>query len=201
MPPISRGLGIEDLVDLMVDTLEAKLNDQLAVIAAMRDPLDEARAARRGVPYVPITLDPIPPTGFHTGSVPSFIMGDDLEPGAYPYVAVTFDDESPDPEDARHDHLNVYRNILMIHTIAKATLAEGPEFAWRRAVRMSEAAYRVVQGDAQLKRVEKGASNPMRALISEPFRVSIDGIDDNDFLWQTAGAQYVAKNYTFPEEV
>lgn len=191
---------MEDLVDLMIDTLEAKLNDQLVVQAESREPNDQARAARRGVEYVPITLDPVAPTSFHVGSVPSLIQ-DDLPEDAYPYVAVTFDDSTPDPEDARQDHRNVYRDTIMVHTVAKASLAEGPEFAFRRAARMAEAAYSVVMGDAMLARMVRGVSNPMRALISEPFRFNPTGIEEGDMFWQSAGAQYAAKVYTFPKEV
>lgn len=198
--PTFRGLGIEDLVDLMSDTMEDKLNTALDRQFANREPKDQARADRRGVDYVPITLPHVDPTSFYVGSIPSLIR-DDLPDSAYPYVAVTFDDATPDPENERQDHRNVYRETLMVHTIAKATLVEGPEFAFRRAARMAEAAYSVVMGDGQLKRLVQGVSNPMRALISEPFRVSLDGNDANDFYWQAAGTQWVAKSYTFPEEV
>lgn len=203
MSPVHlRGLGIEDLVDLVVVTLEDKLNARLESEAALRAPKDQERAERRNVDYVPIELEPVSPTAFHVGSLPS-LVSDDLPLDDYPYVAVTFDDATPDPEDASEDHRNVYRDMLMVHSVAKASLRDGAEVCWRRAARMAESAHAVVMGDSSLAGMLRGASNPMRALMSEPFKFSPSGIEgaDHEWFWVSAGAMYVVKNYTFPEEV
>jgi hypothetical protein len=199
MPITYEGLGIEEVVDRVVMTLREKLNGQLEIQVSKWEPKDRARAQALGIDYVPITLEPVSPDGFHVGNVPSLVR-DDLPLESYPYVAVTPEDASPDPEDARHDQRNVYQDLLTIHTIAKSSKSEGAEFAFRRAARMAEAVYAVVEHDPQLRRMIQGASNPMRVRISEPFVFSPEGIDDMDYYWQAAGSQYAVKTYTMPPE-
>lgn len=202
MPTIYQGIGIEALVDDISGTLRAKLNAQLDVQAAKWAPLDQARAAEAGVSYTPITLEPVDPASFHVGNVPSLVR-DDLALDDYPYVAVTFEDAAPDPENDRHDHMNVLRDALTIHAIAKAEKsADGAEIVFRRAARMAEAIYAVVMGDSKLSRMLTGVSNPMRVELSQPFLFNPEGLEDQDWFWLAAGTQYAIKNYTtYPEEV
>jgi hypothetical protein len=182
------GIGIEEVAD--------RINAALAAQETFWEQADRDRAAFRGVEYVRINLEPVSPDSFHIGNIPSLVK-EEIPKDQYPYIAITPTDMVPDPADAENDHINVHRSGVGIHSVAKASPVEGPEFAFRRAARMAEAIYSVVVGDKDLKRMLQGLSNPLRAQLSETFVFQPGGHGD-DWFWQAAGTQWAVKSYSVP---
>jgi hypothetical protein len=191
------GLGIEELVDQVETVLSESLNDMIDQRNAYWVPLDQERAAMRGVAYEPIVVDAIADDAFHTFNIPSLVREEFNTLDNIPYVAIVPDDSAPDAEDARQDHRNVQQQLLSIHSIARTmTPAEDPELAGRRAVRIADAIYMTVLSDMRLSRKLKPLSNPVRVRVSEPFVFNVEGHGDEDYYWQAAGVQYAVKSYT-----
>src|SRR5262245_21295013 len=99
-------LGLEELLDAVESAIIRDINDALTVIYGRRAAADQARAALRGEEYVPIEFETVPPNHVHVGNFPSLVL-EEVGPDAYPYVAVTTEDYSPDVEDPRLDQVSV----------------------------------------------------------------------------------------------
>lgn len=197
MSSIYEGIGIEELIDQIEIVLRERLNDEMEIQQETWKPADEARADMRGIDYVPIDLEPVEDSAFHVGYIPSLVLDEaEMTLDWFPYVAITPNDTAPDPEDPRQDQLRVNQNLLSIHAIAKSSLDEGAEFAFRRSARMAEAIYKIVLGDNRLKHKLKGVSNPSRIRRSEPFRFNPEGLEDGDHFWMACGTDYTIKNYS-----
>jgi hypothetical protein len=189
-----RSTGVEEILDLVEDVVIANINDALDEVYHRRADSDVARAARRDVEYEPLTYEPVPPNHFHTGNFPSLVL-EEVPPSAYPYIVLTIEEFVPDPEDLRTDHLNVYRDALVVHCLAKASNTEGPEVVFRRAVRMGEAVFLTLGGDPQMSRMLGAFSNPTRGQHSIPWTSQHKG-RGVDFWYQSVGMSYAIKSFT-----
>lgn len=189
------GLGVEELVDEIEFVLRDQLNGRLVEQDAYWAPRDQDRATKRGEDYVPITLEPVKPNAFHAGNIPSLVNEQALMEDDYPYVAIVPQDVAHDPSSQNEDQRNVFQNQISIHAIAKASPSEGPEIAYRRAVRMAEAIYVTVLEEPTLRSKLRGIANPVRVQVSEPFPFNPKGHGPDSF-WQAAGTQYAIKNLT-----
>lgn len=199
MTGIYKGFGVEEVVDDIEIVLTAKLNDALDGINQRLAARDQARAVRRGVAYVPFVVQPIVPSHFHTGSIPAFVQDHDREDN-YPLIAIVPGRVSPAAESGSQDQYDIFQDFVSIHAFALASPAEGgieamAEHSFRRAVRYAEAIYKVMREDAKLSRLIRGLSNPMQALISEPWLFPVgEGETGEDWCWQAAGTEYQIKN-------
>lgn len=197
-PTMYHGLGIEEVVDDLEIILIAEVNDAILVVNDRLEERDQARAARRGIPYEPLTVESIDAAHFHTGSIPSFIQREDRRQ-FYPLIAIVPGRIAPHPESAAMDNYDIFNDFVSVHTFAKATPEEGDkyrqaEIGYRRAVRYAEAVYHVVRTHRKLRSMLSGLTNPLQALISEPWYVTpTDGIGE-DWCWLAAGAEYQIKN-------
>jgi hypothetical protein len=186
--------GIEELIDAVEAVLIPAINDALAEVYARREQADEARATRRGVEYVPLTYEEVPPDHFHSGNFPSLVL-EEISPDDYPFIVLTIEDFVPDPEDISQDHLNVYRDALVVHCLAKASDEEGPEVVFRRAVRMGEAVFLTLASAPELRRALAQFSNPQRGQQSIPWTSQHKGRGANSW-YQSVGMSYAIKSYT-----
>lgn len=199
MPSLYRGFGVEEVVDDIEIVLTEKLNDAILAVNARLDDRDQARAARRGVEYVPLEVQPIDADHFHTGSIPAFVQTADRS-AYYPLIAIVPGRIAPAPESASTDQYDVFQDFVSIHAFALASPEVGgietmAETSYRRAVRYAEAIYKVMREDRQLSALLRGLSNPMQALISEPWLFpEEEGDVGKDWCWQAAGTEYQIKN-------
>lgn len=195
-PVYSRSTGLEELLDDVEKSLHDNLNDALAEVFARRQAADQLRAQWRGVDYVPITMDPIPDDHFHTGNFPSLVL-EEVPMEAYPYLVITIEEYAPDPEDARQDHLNVFRESLVVHCLASAEPDEHDpsELVFRRAIRMGEAVFLSLASDPALSKRLAQFSNPVRGQHSVPWTYQHKGRGKN-YWYQAVGTSYAIKNYS-----
>lgn len=195
MPRIAfKSTGVEELLDEVEILLMRDLNDALAYVYEQREQMDRARAERRGMTYQPIEYAEVPREHFHTGNFPSFVLSE-VPKEDYPYVVLTVEDWAPDAEDARSDHVNVYRDALSVHCLASATPVEGSEVVYRRALRMGEAVFISLGSDPQMQTRLSGFSNPVRGQHSIPWTAQEKGRGD-DYWFQSVGQSYAIKSYT-----
>jgi hypothetical protein len=129
---------------------------------------------------------------------------EEVGPDAYPYIAVTVDPYTPEAEDIRLDHVDVYRNGFTVHCLAKSApqgdlnsvgIDAASDIVFRRAVRMGEAVHLVLNQDPIASRLISGASNPTRGQQSLPWTYQHDGRGPN-FWFQAVGTTYAIKSYT-----
>lgn len=205
MPTFYTGLGTEDLVDDMDIIFREKLNDALEIQQAIGDERDANRAARINTELLTVELEMIPPENFHVGSLPSFIRIDDKVEG-FPLLATVPGRTAPDGEDAMADQYSIYQNAVSIHSFARANPQEGPEIAYRRAMRMAEAVHQVVCTDPLMRKTVAGISGPLAVDRSEPWYFpSNEGHGDEDdmmWCWYAVMHTYQIKNYSrMPQEV
>lgn len=191
---IQRSTGIEELLDLVEEVLIDGLNDALTEVYARREQADMDRAARRSIAYVALTYEQVPDDHYHVGNFPSLVL-EEVPPDEYPYIVLTIEDFMPDAEDPRQDQVNVYRDALVVHCLAKATTAEGPEAVFRRAVRMGEAVYLALGSDPSMSRALGTFSNPTRGQHSIPWTSQHKGRGIN-FWYQAVGMSYAIKSYS-----
>src|SRR4051812_5798746 len=95
----SNSLGIEDLLDEMEMVIMSDINEALAEVYERRGVMDQERAQRRNLPYEALEYDELGADHIYIGYVPSFVR-EEVPPSTYPYIALTWDDYSPDAEDA-----------------------------------------------------------------------------------------------------
>lgn len=186
--------GVEELLDTFEVVLIDQINDALTEVYARRELSDIARAERRGETYEPITYETVAADHFHLGNFPSLVL-EEIPPDSYPYIVLTIEDFVPDAEDIRQDHINVYRDALIVHCLAKSTDEEGPEVVFRRAIRMGEAVFMTLGTDPVTSRMLGAFSNPTRGQHSIPWTSNHKGRGD-DFWCQAVGMSYAIKNYT-----
>lgn len=187
-------LGVEELLDEVEIVLQRDLNDALAVAYEQQEARAQARALRRGVPYVELPVNQVPTDHYHVGNFPSLVL-EEIDKNAYPFIVLTVEDYSPDAADPRNDHMNVYRESLVVHCLAMASEAEGPDAVFRRAVRMGQAVWLTLTDDPTMSRVLQGASNPVRGQHSVPWTYQFQGRGD-DWWFQAVGTQYAIQTYT-----
>lgn len=196
-------LGTEDILDVIETAVILNINDALASVYDKRVEADQKRAEMRGEVFVPFEFEEVPASHVFTGNFPSLAL-EEVGPDAYPYIAITPEDYIPDTEDAMQDHRDVFRSGLTVHCLAKSEpqgdvngtgIDYGSEIVFRRAVRMSEAVYLVLNTDPNAARLIAGASNPMRGQHSLPWTYQHDGVGPN-FWFQAVGTSYVIKSYT-----
>jgi hypothetical protein len=191
---IAKSTGVEELLDEMEIVLIRDINEALAEVYARRQQSDIDRAQRRGVNYVPMEYDEVPTDHFHTGNFPSLVL-EEVPPESYPYIVLTIEDYSPDPESAAHDQMNVYRDAISVHCLASATPEEGSEIVFRRAVRLGEAVFLSLMSDGQMSRRLASLSNPVRGQASVPWTYRKEGRGEKHW-FQAVGTQFAIKNYT-----
>jgi hypothetical protein len=205
-PFVTEGfIGTEEVLAAVESAIILGVNDALEVIYDRRAAADQVRAELRGEVYVPLEFEEVPPKHVYVGNFPSLVL-EEVGPEAYPYIAVTVEDYSPDVEDTRLDHVNVYRNGFTVHCLAKATpegdpngngVDEASDTVFRRAVRMGEAVFLVLNHDTTTSRMISGSSNPMRGQQSLPWTYQRNGVGPN--VWfQAVGTTYNIKSYTTP---
>lgn len=203
MPSLLEGLGAEQVIDEVFLVMREQFNDALAVQQELGDVYDQQRADRLGVAWQQLLLEEVSvvPSGtefpygnYHVGSIPSFVQTDDRV-DRYPMLVVAPGRTVPDAEDASADQYDVYLNAVAIHCFARANPTEGPEVAYRRAMRMAEAVHQVVNSTT-LRRLVSGVSGPSLVDRSEPwFFPATDGHGE-DWCWQAVMHQYQVKNYS-----
>jgi hypothetical protein len=189
-----RSTGVEELLDQIEIVLIDSINDALAEVYARRELSDIARAERRGVDYVALSYEQVPSDHFHIGNFPSLVL-EEVPPDAYPYLVLTVEDFMPDAEDIRQDHINVYRDALVVHCLAKSSDEEGPEVVFRRAVRMGEAVFLALGTDPVVSRLLGTFSNPTRGQQSIPWTSQHKGRGNNSW-YQAVGMSYAIKSYS-----
>jgi hypothetical protein len=198
-------LGTEELLDIIEFAIISDINEALAAVYDRRVARDEARAALRGEVYVPLTYEEIEPSHVYVGNFPSLVL-EEVGPEAYPYIAITVEDYLPDAEDARLDHVDVFRNGFTVHCLAKSApqgdingvnIDAASDIVFRRAVRMGEAVHLVLNQDPATSRLISGSSNPTRGQQSLPWTYQHNGQGPN-FWFQAVGTSYAIKSYTGP---
>lgn len=196
-------LGTEDILDVLEMAIILNVNDALASVYAKRVVADQRRAEMRGEEYVPFTYEQVPTSHVFTGNFPSLVL-EEVGPEAYPYIAITPEDFLPDTEDTTQDHRDVFRSGVTVHCLAKSEpqgdinntgVDYGSEIVFRRAVRMSEAVYLVMNSEPSTARLLAGASNPLRGQHSLPWTYQREGVGPN-FWFQAVGTSFVIKSYT-----
>jgi hypothetical protein len=190
-----QALGTEGLLDDIEIALIAEVNDALQAVYDFLVPRDEARASRRGFPYVPLEPVEIPPDHFHVGNFPRMVL-EEVPGEMYPYIVLAIEDMSPDSENATQDHMNVFRQVFAVHSLASATDEEGSEIVYRRALRMGEAVHLVLSTNPMCKRLLKGLPNPTRGQSSIPWTYRTQGRNQNRAWYQAVGLTYGIKIYT-----
>lgn len=186
-------LGVEDFLDDVKTVVIRDINDALKAIYERRSELDKANAVKWGVEYVPLEYDEVDPANVFVANFPRKSL-EEVEKETYPYIVLTVEDYAPDPEDSRNDQVNVYRDGLSVHCLAQASVDEGSEVVFRRAIRMAEAVYVVLMSDSVMKRRLSSVSNPQRGTPSVPFTHKFKGRGD-DFWFQAYGTFYAVKTY------
>jgi hypothetical protein len=194
MPVYFQSTGVEELVDEIETVLIRDVNDALETVYNRREAADTERAARRNIPFVPIEYDEVPPEHFHVGNFPSLAL-DEVPLEAYPYIVITIEDFLPDAENSMEDHRNVYRDAVVIHCLSQASLDEGSEVVWRRAVRMGEAVFISLMSEPTLQNRLANLGNPVRGRQSIPWKAPISGHGD-DWWYQSCGMQFAVKSVT-----
>lgn len=201
-------IGTEEVLDAVEAVIITDINDCLAVVYERRTTPDQKRAELRGEPYLPLEYEEVPPSHVWIGNFPSLVL-EEVGPEAYPYIAVTVEDYSPDVEDARLDQLNSYRVPFTVHCLAKAapvdtdstirdqphTVDPGASDVFRRCVRMSEAVFIALGSNPETARLISGFSNPVRGQHSLPWNYQHKGRGPN-FWFQAVGTSYAIKTYT-----
>jgi hypothetical protein len=196
-------LGTEELLDAIESAIIRDINAALAEIYARRTPADEARAALRGEEYIPLEYEQVPPSHVWVGNFPSMVL-EEVGKEAYPYIAVTPEDYTPEAEDPFQDQRDVYRSGFTVHSLAKADpegdtngvgIDHASDVVFRRAVRMSEAVFLVLKSDPTVGRMLSGTSNPARGQHSLPWTYQYEGVGPN-FWFQAVGVTYTIKSYT-----
>lgn len=194
-PQIYHGtLGVEEVLEAVEIVLSRDINDCLRTVYDMREEMDRNRAERRGYDYRPLTYDDVPPDHFHAGAFPHPVL-DNTPKDSYPFIVLTVDDVVPDAEDARSDHIDIYRDNLMVHALARASEAEGAEIVFRRGVRMAQAAYLAIASDPVTRDMLLGLSNPVRGQHSIPWTYQEKGRGP-DWWFQAVGTSYALKTRT-----
>jgi len=190
-----QALGTEGMLDDIEIALAAEINDKLQAVYDFLVPRDEARAIRRGFPYVPMKPIDIPVDHFHVGNFPRMVL-EDVPTEMYPYIVLAIEDAVPDAESGSNDHMSVFRQSLAVHSLASATSEEGSEVVYRRALRMGEAVHLVLSTNPTCKRLLKGMPNPTRGQSSIPWTYRTQGRNANRNWYQAVGLTYAIKIYT-----
>ena len=190
----SQSTGTEELLDEVETVLISDINDALDQVYNRQEASDQARALRRNIPYFPIEYEYVPPDHFHTGNFPSISL-EEVPLDSYPYIVLTIEGYTPNPESARDDHKNVYDDILVVHCLAQASLEEGSETVFRRSVRMGEAVYIALMSNTAMEKKLSASANPVRGQTSLPFTSNYKGRGDK-WWFQSCGTQYSIKSYT-----
>jgi len=188
-------LGTESMLDDIEIALQGEINEALEAVYSALALRDEARAFRRGVPYVPMVPVDIPVDHFHVGNFPRMVL-EEVPGEMYPYIVLAIEDATPDAESGRQDHIEVFRQALAVHSLASASEEEGSEMVYRRAMRMGEAVHLVMSTNATCKRILKGLPNPMRGQSSIPWTYRRNGRNQNRAWYQAVGLTYAIKIYT-----
>lgn len=191
---IQSALGLEEIFDVVAIAIISDVNSALETVYERRLPLDQALAEARGIDFDSFDYEEIPATHVHIGNFPSLAF-DEVAPDEYPYIALTLEDYSPDPEDALQDHMNVFRDGIVVHCLSRASEAEGPEIVFRRSCRMAEAVFIVLASNSSTQKMLSGLSNPVRGRPSIPWRYQSEGYGENGW-FQAIGTQYQIKSYT-----
>ncbi len=189
-----RSTGTEELLDVVEEVLIRDINDALAEVYERNAERDMSRAERRQLEYVPLTYDQVPPSHFHTGNFPSLAL-EEVPKDAYPYVVLTIEEYVPSAVDSMMDQVNVFREALVIHCLAKANQEEGSEIVFRRAIRMGEAVYLTLASDPTLRSALAAFVNPVRSQPSIPWTAQ-DGGRGPDYWYQAVGTTYGLTNRT-----
>ena len=191
---IHSALGLEEIFDTVAVAIIEDVNSALDVVYSRRKPLDETLAIARGIDFEPLIYDEVPASHVHIGNFPSLAF-DEVAPEEYPYIALTLEDYSPDPEDALQDHMNVIRDGIVVHCLSRASEAEGAEVVFRRSCRMAEAVFILLSSNSGTQKMFTGLSNPVRGRPSIPWRYQHEGYGENGW-FQAIGTQYQIKTYT-----
>jgi hypothetical protein len=194
LPVWQASTGTEELLDVVEEVLVRDINEALETVFARREEADIARATMRGVEYIPITYDQVPPNHFHTGNFPSLVL-EEIPPDDYPYIVLTIEEYAPTPESNQMDHMNIYREALVVHCLAKADPDEvdPAELVFRRAIRMGEAVFLALASDMSLRSALSAFDNPVRGQHSIPWTAPHNG-HGPDYWYQSVGTSYALRN-------
>ena len=188
-------LGTEAMLDDIEIALSGEVNEALERVYDALALRDEARAFRRGVDYVPMAPVEIPPEHFHVGNFPRMVL-EEVPGEMYPYIVLALEDNAPDSESGSQDHVQVFRQVLAVHSLAAATDEEGSECVYRRAIRMAEAVHLVMSTNPICKQLLRGLPNPARGQSSIPWTYRTNGRNANRNWYQAVGLTYAIKIYT-----
>ncbi len=195
MPVVSPTIDSEVMLDDIEIVLSGGINEALVDVYASLEDRDIARAERRGVEYVALTYNEVPPDHFHVGNFPRQVLKD-VPNEMYPYIVLAVEDMVPDAESANQDHMTVFRQALAIHSLAMASEDEGSEVVYRRALRMGVAVHTVLMSDRRTSRMLSGLVNPTRGQSSIPWTYREGGRNDKRAWYQAVGLSYAIKLYT-----
>ena len=195
MPVRSPTIDTEAILDGIEMALQSDLNDALVVVYAGLAERDEARALRRGIPYVAMTYDDVPQDHYHVGNFPRQTLND-VPNEFYPYIVLAIEDLVPDAESGNQDHMVVLRQALAVHSLAMASEEEGSEIVYRRALRMGVAVHTVLMSNPTTSQMLKGLVNPTRGQSSIPWTYRADGRNSGRAWYQAVGLSYAIKLYT-----
>lgn len=188
-------LGAEEFLDVIEIALVNDLDEALDYAYEAQQLRDIARAERRGLDYVPMTWDTVPPDHFHVGNFPRLTL-ESVPPEMYPYIVLAVEDMVPDAESASQDHVSVFRQSLAVHSLASATPDEGSEIVYRRAIRMATAVHNVLSTNMTTAALLRGITNPTRGQSSVPWTYRAEGKTDKKMWFQSIGLAYAIKAYT-----
>lgn len=209
-PSMVAGYGTESIVNRIEIAVLSDYDSMLVKIDQRQAEEDQARAAARGVEYVPIVTPGVSAENIHPGALPSFIQTAD-EFRFYPLVAIVPDMIVKSAEDARTDQQTVFQNSVTIHVMSR-TDTDIPEtdaiaaqiaqtLVERRVTRMAEAMRLLVRTNVGMRKLFGSDADPMRALIAEPWKFPVQDRESKDFMFCSVGMEFQIRNYSPPEEV
>lgn len=193
---VDPGFGLEEVATGALYLLMDGLNEELEEIEAFKAPADEALADRRGVEYVPVTLEQVEDENFHLGHVPSLIE-DSTPLDSYPALSVMAYRAGPAGTDAG-DHYAEYKDSMYVELLVKASPSEGEEVCDKRAWRTADAVHNVIMRDRTLMGAVYEVGDSPTCLVSEVFVRPSNPSEGHgeDWFWQAARIEYGVNKYS-----
>ena len=188
-------LGLERVARQALIVLIDTLNDELPVQEDLWADEDEELADKRGIDYVPITLEPIELENFYYGYQPSLI---NAEISKYPNVAVIADATS-EASDNTVDQVDSYLHRLAIEVMVKSNEEDTSEIVNSRAQRTADAVNICMMSNRTLRGTVHGFEGAPTANLTEVFLRKEQTAYGNIWQWQGARIEYeVRKDSQIP---
>lgn len=182
----SSTLGLERVARECLIMLMDVLNDELPAQDAAWAELDEDLATRQGIPYVPLTLEPVEPNNFYLGHRPSLI---EAPVDKYPNVSVMADRAGPSESDSMFDHGSEYDLRLYIELMVRSLTSE--EEVNARVQRMADAVNICMMSNRTLRGVVTEIDTSPTIAFTEVFIRKERPEYGREWFWQGARLEYV----------